>query len=155
MSESVHKSVLSITNLLFPLIVLVFWALLYRSQLRFQSSLSFSALYSSLYAFWGNFGSFILTSNHKQHNPLQIILVWLREWCLMCLVLENVLLLATNTWNKALMLFWVVFCRTTEVFPVQADILLLQSMPERRLVSTQHCVQTCSEKVSVCDFLIH
>ncbi|CAK7300068.1 Tudor domain-containing protein 1 [Vulpes lagopus] len=33
-----------------------------------------------------------------------------------------------------------------EVFTVQADILLLHSMPEKGLVGTQHCVQTCSTK---------
>lgn len=47
-------------------------------------------------------------------------------------------------------MLWAVFCRVAEVFTVQADILLLHSMPEKRLVSTQHRVQTCAAKVSVC-----
>lgn len=120
------------------------------------SSLSFSSLQSSLSAFWESYESLNLTPNHKQHNLLHIIvLMWLVEWCLICLVFDNVLLLTTNTWNLSWVMLRAVCFRLAEVFTVQADLLLLQSVPETRLVSTQHRLQTCSAKVSVCGFFIH
>lgn len=46
-----------------------------------------------------------------------------------------------------------VFCRIAEVLTVQADVLLLHSVPEKGLVRAQHRVQTCSTKVSMISFI--
>lgn len=129
------------TVFLFPLVSFIMRSGLYFREVSYVSSLS-----SPFSAFRESLESLILTPNYKHQKPLQIILMWLIEWRLICLVLEIVLLWA-SIWNEMLR---AVFCRVAEVFTVQADILLLHSMPEKRLVSTQHRVQACAAKVSVC-----
>lgn len=46
-----------------------------------------------------------------------------------------------------------VFRRVAEVFTMQADVLLFRSVPEERLASTQHRVQTGAAQVSECVFV--
>ena len=97
-----------------------------------------------------SFKSSALTWNHKQHDPLHIVsLIWLIEWHLICLVFESVLLLVTEVYSNTLVVSRAVFYRVAEVLTVQADVLLLQHMPEKGLGSPQNCVQTCPAKVSV------
>lgn len=68
---------------------------------------------------------------------------------MICLVFESVLLLVTDICNNTLAVSRAVFYRVAEVLTVQADVLLLQHMPEKGLGSPQNCVQTCPAKVSV------
>ena len=92
----------------------------------------------------------VLTRNHEQHDLLHIVSsIGLIEWHLICLIFDSVLLLVTDLCNNTLAVSRAVSHRVAEVLTVQADVLLLQRMPEKGLGGPHNRVQTCPAKGSV------
>ena len=115
------------------------------------SSLSwFSSRHSPFSAVQESCKRSVLTRNHEQHDPLHIVSsIGFIEWHLICLVFDSGLLLVTDLCNNTLAVSRAVFHRVAEVLTVQADVLLLQRMPEKGLGGPQNRVQTCPAKGSV------